>query len=162
VEGAWTVGFTPGWDAPESTTFESLIDWTESKDLSIKYYSGKAVYTKEVDLPEDMISGDLNYILDLGEVGNIAHVKVNGTDFGRFWHPPMEVRLDGVLKPGKNVLEIGVTGTWNNRLVGDARYPGMKKTWLATDLLHTGNEPLIPSGLMGPVRILAAKNVTVQ
>jgi len=162
VEGSWTVGFTPGWDAPESTTFESLIDWSESDDPSIKYYSGKAVYSKEIELPESLFSGDFNYILDLGEVGNIAHVKVNGRDFGRFWHPPMEVWLDGALKPGKNVLEIGVTGTWNNRLVGDARYPGVKKTWLATDLLHTGYEPLIPSGLMGPVRVLAAKKVVVK
>ena len=159
VSGSWEVSFNPEWGAPETTTFEMLTDWTHSPDPGIRYYSGKAAYSREIELPEVMFRENQRLILDLGEVGNIAHVMVNGTDLGRDWHFPMEIDITGAAKPGSNRLEIDVTGTWNNRLVGDARYPEQAKTWLATDLLLTGDEGLVPSGLIGPVKVYVEKTV---
>ena len=159
VGGPWEVRFNPEWGAPETTIFEALMDWTDSPDPGIRYYSGKAAYQRELDLPEAMFREDQRLILDLGEVGNIAHVRINGTDLGRYWHFPMEIDITGAAKPGPNQLEIDITGTWNNRLVGDAKYPEQAKTWLATDLLLTGNEWLVPSGLIGPVKVYVEKTV---
>ncbi|MCK4749663.1 MAG: glycoside hydrolase family 2, partial [Bacteroidales bacterium] len=78
VSGPWEVSFTAGWGAPGSTQFDELINWTESNDPGIKYYSGTATYKKQVELPESLFSEDFQLILDLGKVGNIANVKVNG------------------------------------------------------------------------------------
>jgi hypothetical protein len=159
VTGPWEVRFSPGWGAPESTTFRELMNWTDSEDPGIKHYSGKAAYSKEIELPENLFGGDRRILLDLGEVGNIAHVKVNGTSLGRYWHFPMEIDISEVAKPGSNSLEITITSTWSNRLVGDAKYPDQARTWLATDLRLTGSEELVPSGLMGPVRVFVEQTV---
>lgn len=159
ISGPWEVQFSPGWGAPGSTTFKKLINWTHSEDPGIKYYSGKATYRKEIQLPEDLFGEKRRILLDLGEVGNIAHVRINGTSLGRYWHFPMEIDITDAARPGINQLEIEITSTWRNRLVGDAKYPGQARTWLATDLLLTGNEPLVPSGLMGPVRVFVEKEV---
>ena len=76
---------------------------------------------------------------------------------GKFWHLPMEINITDAVRPGSNALEIDITSTLRNRLVGDAKYPEQARTWMATDLLLTGEEELIPSGLMGPVQIKAEK-----
>jgi hypothetical protein len=157
VSGSWEVSFTPGWGTPESTPFDELIDWTDADDPGIKYYAGKATYEKQIELPESWFKEDRQIILDLGEVGNIAAVKINGMNMGKFWHLPMEINITDAVRPGSNALEIDVTSTLRNRLVGDAKYPEQARTWMATDLMLTGEEELIPSGLMGPVRIKAEK-----
>lgn len=157
VSGPWEVSFTPGWGAPESTVFDELISWTASDDPGIKYYSGKATYKNQVELPASLFAEDIGLILDLGEVGNIATVRINGKALGKYWHFPMEIHITGAARPGNNALEITVTSTWSNRLVGDARDPGQARTWLATDLMLTGEEWLVPSGLMGPVQVKAEK-----
>jgi hypothetical protein len=159
VTGAWEVSFTPGWGAPGSTRFDELIDWTESDDPGIKYYSGKAAYKKQVELPESWFKEGRQIILDLGEVGNIATVKINGRELGKFWHHPMEINVTDALSPGSFTLEIDVTSTLRNRLVGDARYPDQARTWMVTDLMLTGREELIPSGLMGPVQFKVEKTI---
>jgi hypothetical protein len=71
----------------------------------------------------------------------------------------MEIDITEAARPGSNKLEIAITSTWRNRLVGDAKYPDQAKTWLATDLELTGNEGLVPSGLMGPVIVSVEKTV---
>jgi len=55
VKGAWQVRFTPGWGAPESSRFESLQSWTESADPGIRYYSGTATYSTDVDIPAALL-----------------------------------------------------------------------------------------------------------
>jgi hypothetical protein len=159
VTGPWEVRFTPGWGAPESIVFNELTDWTESADPGIKYYSGQATYHARVDLPQTLFTDGNRILIDLGDVGNIAGVTVNSEELGHFWHFPMEVDITGVARSGENDLAITVTSTWRNRLVGDARYPGQARTWLATDLRLTGDEALVPSGLIGPVLVKVEKTI---
>jgi hypothetical protein len=61
--------------------------------------------------------------LDLGEVKNIAQVKLNGVDLGVLWKPPFRVDLTSAAKAGTNQLEIEVTNLWPNRLIGDEQLP---------------------------------------
>jgi hypothetical protein len=63
-------------------------------------------------------------------------------------------------------LEIDVTNVWANRLIGDAALPENKRFTKTNVLLEKGDrtvrpfrgygstDPLIPSGLLGPVRLV--------
>jgi hypothetical protein len=57
------------------------------------------------------------------------------------------------LKPGKNQLTIKVINTWVNRLIGDQQ-PNPSEITFTDVTPYTASSPLMPSGLIGPVRIL--------
>ena len=172
VAGPWSVQFDPKWGGPaEAITFKSLEDWTLNKDPRIKYYSGTAVYSAEFDLGK---TGSEDVLVDLGDVKAMARVTLNGKDLGIAWTTPWRVKADGCLKEGKNVLQIEVVNLWQNRLVGDEQkvYDGPQggkwPQWLlegskrpsdrytfTTWRHYSADTPLLHSGLMGPVRILA-------
>ncbi|MGC8553704.1 MAG: glycosylhydrolase-like jelly roll fold domain-containing protein [Phycisphaerae bacterium] len=48
---------------------------------------------------------------------------LNGHDFGVLWHAPFRVDVTSAIKAGRNVLQIAVTNTWQNRLIGDDQQP---------------------------------------
>jgi len=123
VEGAWEVSFAPGMGAPEKATLPQLQSWSENADKGIKYFSGTAIYRKTVEIPESVFAKGNRMVLDLGKVSNLAAVKVNGNDLGVCWVAPFTRNATAALKPGKNTLEIAVTNTWANRLIGDEQEP---------------------------------------
>ena len=93
-------------------------------------------------------------VLDLGDVRDLATVKVNGREFTTLWLPPWRVDITAAVKPGENALEIEIINPWNNRLVGDASLPAdRRKTSLALATV-TEQAPLMPAGLLGPVRVV--------
>jgi hypothetical protein len=57
------------------------------------------------------------------------------------------------LKPGDNQLEIDVVNLWRNRLIGDAAKPADERV-TRTTIVAAPTEPLLPSGLLGPVRLV--------
>lgn len=123
VEGAWEVSFAPGMGAPERITFPKLASWSESADPGVKYFSGTAVYRKAIEVPADLLVAGNRWVLNLGEVGNLASVTVNGVALGVCWYGPFTRDITRALKPGRNELEIAVTNTWANRLIGDEQEP---------------------------------------
>lgn len=172
LTGAWQVHFDPKWGGPESIKFNELTDWTLRPEEGIKYYSGTAVYDKEFDLPKNISSQKVKKIyLDLGEVNNMAKVKLNGKDLGVVWTAPWRVEITGaVLRHNK--LEIEVVNLWPNRLTGDEKLPddGIKNDiwpeWIVKGLprksgrftfstykFYSKDSPLLKSGLLGPVTI---------
>ena len=116
----------------------------------------------------------------------MAAVRVNGKDAGVLWKPPFTVEVTKFLKAGRNKLEVKVTNLWPNRLIGDEQYPddctadGSWKTgpipawpeWLlkhqprpephrvtfTTWKYYTKDSPLLPSGLLGPVRLIPERD----
>ena len=148
LNGSWTVSFEEKWGAPSSVVFDKLVDWTTRPEAGIRNYSGTAVYTKTFDLPKEYKKGKL--LLNLGEVYNMAAVKINGNSLGLVWAEPRVVDISGSVKSKNNLLEIEVTNTWNNRLVGDAALP-VDKRMTSTMLSVNANTPLLPAGLLGPV-----------
>jgi hypothetical protein len=153
--GPWQVAFQTERGAPASATFDELIDFRESSDLGIRYFSGIATYIKDVNVSEETIDqGDI--IIDLGEVYNLAEVWVNGNLAGTAWKPPYQVNISDHVTVGSNEIEIKSVNTWVNRLIGDAQ-PGVEeeeKVTLTTREFYRADTPLVPSGLLGPVRIL--------
>jgi hypothetical protein len=108
--------------------FAYLVDWTERPEEGIKYYSGKATYTKVFELAE--ADRRERIFLDLGEVRNVAEVHPNGKDLGVVWTKPFRVETTGVMQSGRNELEIDIVNLWPNRLIGDAGLPHEK--WFTT------------------------------
>jgi len=65
------------------------------------------------------------------------------------------VNITGAAKPGENQLAIDVVNFWPNRVIGDASLPPDKR-YTRTNIRNLkANTPLMESGLLGPVRILA-------
>jgi len=123
VEGSWKLSFPPKWGAPEAVTLERLISWPEHPEAGVKYFSGTATYSKQVQIPADSLGKDCQVLLDLGVVKNVAKVKLNGVDLGIYWKPPFRVDLTPAAKAGNNQLEVEVTNLWPNRLIGDEQLP---------------------------------------
>jgi hypothetical protein len=150
VSGAWNVSFDPKWGGPGKVAFPKLMDWSQSADKGIRYYSGQAVYRKSLTFPR-VAAGQPVY-LDLGVVDNLAKVKLNGRELGVVWCAPWRVELKG-LRPGANDLEITVANLWPNRLIGDQSLPAGMRTTSTTWNFYKAGDPLLPSGLLGPVTV---------
>lgn len=152
VEGTWNVVFQEKRGAPASASFEKLESYTESSDRGIKYFSGIASYTHTFEASAD----GLQTVLDLGKVADLAEVYVNGEYCGAAWKEPYRVDITKAVKAGKNTLEVKVVNVWVNRLIGDEQPGATRVAW--TDSPSTpSNIPLLPAGLLGPVRIETLK-----
>jgi hypothetical protein len=159
VDGRWTLRFPPNLGAPASVQFDHLMSWTQSSDDGVKYFSGTATYSQTIDMPMGEVSPDTRLWLDLGTVKNLARVKVNGVDFGVLWKPPYTVEVSRAIHAGKNALEIEVTNLWPNRLIGDQKVPVVQRITWTTYTPYQADAPLLPSGLLGPVTLQAARRI---
>jgi len=115
-----------------------------------RYFAGTAVYAASFDWqgkPGQKLT------LDLGELYDVADVKLNGQELGVRWKPPYSYDVTGAVRPGANALEIAVTTQWHNRLVGDANTTASKRVTSSNHPLPKKDTPLVPAGLMGPVRV---------
>ncbi len=152
LTGAWDVHFDSRWGGLENITFDSLTDWSQRPENGIKFYSGTAVYRKRFEVPSPLAGQ--KYFLELGEVKNLARVKLNGHNLGVVWCAPWRLATGDALKAGSNELEIEVANLWPNRLIGDLSLPADKRFTWTTRNPFKKNSPLLPSGLLGPVNIL--------
>lgn len=136
--------------------FDALNSWTDSGDAEIRYFSGTATYRQTFRL--DAFDPEARIVLDLGAVKNLAEVIVNSRNMGVAWKAPFRLDITEALQRGRNRLEVSVTNLWPNRLIGD-KQPGAgpPQAWAAFDP-YQASSPLLPSGLLGPVRLLARLN----
>ncbi len=163
LSGPWQVTFPAGWDTPGEITLDSLLSWTEYPDEGVKYFSGMATYHTAFTLDDDPGAFG-KIILDLGSVAYFARVTVNGHDVGTLWKTPWTIDVSDAVKKGKNSLTVRVTNTWWNRLVGDEKYPNgfpgsdfNKPRTFTTHKAWKADDQLLPSGLLGPVRIMVKR-----
>jgi hypothetical protein len=166
IKGPWRVNFqeNPLLGEQFTISFEKLISWTESEERRIKYYSGTAVYDKSFNVSNlDLKHGRV--YLNLGKVGDIAVVKINGVEVGTLWKAPYIADITDYINNGQNKLEVAVTNLWINRLVGDQNLPSEERK-TQTNLRNIkgrhsldrlqgpdSDKYLRFSGLMGPVLI---------
>ena len=151
----WTVTFEPGRGAPASATFDRLTSWSENADDGIKYFSGTATYAKAIDIPAGTLAPGAHLWLDLGDVKDVAEVAVNGQNLGILWKTPFKIDVTSALAPGSNRIEVKVTNLWVNRLIGDQQPWAPRKYAYADIAPYKADSPLLPSGLLGPVRSLS-------
>jgi hypothetical protein len=152
IRGPWEVRFESGRGAPEKIILEELLDWSKHSDPGVRYFSGRAIYrtTFSPDLKSE--TQDLRWMLDLGQVQVMAQVKLNGKDLGVLWTAPFQVEITRAVRPGTNVLEVTVANLWPNRLIGDLSLPPEQRVTWTTWNPFRKDTPLLPSGLLGPVR----------
>lgn len=119
--------------------FTELPDVTELVNISssgvLPHFSGTIRYEAEFTTDEN----ERILALDLGRVGEIAEVWINDENLGVRIAPPYRFQLNGVARPGSNRLRIEVTNTLG---------------YQQRDFL-CAYQPLTPSGLIGPVRLVS-------
>ena len=182
VGGPWEVSFAAKYEgAPKPRRFDRLMSWTESDDPDLRYLSGSATYAKTLEIAPP--TGGERIILDLGTVKNFAEVTVNGRAYPPLWKPPYRLDITDALSSGSSSLAVKVTNLWPNRLIGDDalpadvewRDPGSANQpireipqWVrdgrrsptgrhafTTWRFWKSGDPLLPSGLLGPVRLIS-------
>jgi len=182
IAGPWqaTFPFQNG-----DVSFGKLASWSDSPQPDVKYFSGTAAYHKTFQIPVGMIGDNHRLYLDLGDVEVNAEVRLNGKNLGLLWKAPYRIEITDAAKPGDNSLEIKVTNLWVNRQIGDQQLPpdagrdggGALSKWPQWLLDGTPNptgrqtftnwelwkkdDPLVASGLIGPVTLRASAEVPV-
>lgn len=106
---------------------EDLINWTLIDDM--EHFSGSAYYTNHLLI--DNLTDFSKAELDLGEVYEIADIKLNNRAVGVLMWSPYRIDITNYLIKGDNTIEIKVKNTLANSI--------SKKSY--------------PSGLLGPVTI---------
>lgn len=185
IADGWSVSFDPAYGDAGVIDDVPLFDWSQSGNLEVRHFSGKAIYRNRIDLTAEQIAGSRRIRLELGRVEVAGTVLVNGTDLGTLWTAPYALDITDAVRPGTNEIEIRVASLWVNRLIGDASLPdtsgyvpeanvperdmvdwysanrppppGPRRTW-ATHYFQKADDPLVPSGLIGPVRVLLERD----
>jgi len=175
------IDLSAGWRVAFGSTgltadMERLRSWTD--DDATRYYSGVAAYEKTVTVPEAMLAPGLAQRIDFGSgrpleeegrsngmrawfegpVREAAVVVVNGRRAGSAWCPPYAVDVTGLLRPGENAIRILAANTAVNHMAGRALpdYRLLNQLYgKRFDPQDMGAIRPIPSGLLGPVRLVA-------
>jgi hypothetical protein len=176
------VKFPPNLGAPPQITLAELKSLHRHEQDGVKYFSGTATYTTQFHVAADGTANGKRLFLDLGRVEVIADVIVNGKPCGNLWKFPYRAEITSAVKPGDNQLTIEVTNLWCNRLIGDEQQPpeyeyagptgairqipdwyaqGKPKppgprVAFATWKWFSKDDPLLESGLLGPVKLRTA------
>jgi hypothetical protein len=131
-----------------------LKDWPLIPAL--RNFSGKGHYTLDFQLDEQYLKPGLALDLDLGDVHDVAEVWINGRKATTLLLAPYRFDATAYLQSGSNHLEIIVANTLRNRLVGD----GLEGD--PNFIIFKNRSFYLPSGMMGPVRLLANRAVDLQ
>ena len=121
IDKTWNVHFAKNWGAPDSVLLKTG-SWSENTNNGIRYYSGTAKYETSIKIDKKLLVNNRIW-LNLGEVKNIAEIFINNQNAGIYWKPPFKSDITAFVKPGENKIEVRVTNTWANRLIGDEQFP---------------------------------------
>jgi len=154
LTGPWQLQFNPAQGGPANpVSLDRLTDWAQRTDPQQRYYSGTAVYTTTFTLgKKDRTTA---CYLAFERIGCVAQVFVNGQEAGTAWCSPWEVDITPFIRKGRNRLEVRVANCLWNRLVGDANRPEAERLMQQTTPLANPADSLLPSGLMGTVKLLS-------
>lgn len=154
VTSTWQVHFDQKNGGTADEEFPELVSWTRKENPIVKYFSGTAIYKTTVTIDSTQLAISARIFVDLGVVKNIADLSINGTPAGVLWKAPFRTAdIKPLLKEGDNLLEIKITNVWRNRMIGDVQ-PGEKHPVTAIRRFYKSTDKLLPSGLLGPVRII--------
>jgi hypothetical protein len=150
----WSIQFDEKMGGPVSSiVIDALKSWTTQKDSAIKYYSGTAVYSNTFNFWDK----NKHAFITFDSICNIATIKINGIDCGTLWTAPYQLDITKAIKQGENKIEIAVTNTWHNRLIGDNLLPAEKRITFTNAPFRLKDKPLLPAGIMGEVKIVVIR-----
>lgn len=144
ITGSWNVFFSPEKGGPGNVVFDDLFDWTKSEVPGIKYYSGTAIYKKNINVHLD---NDKSIYLDIGNPNFVAQVFINSQDAGVIWCSPWSVDITKYLQEGNNQIEIHVANSLMNRMIYDASLPVNQRITYSYPSIVRPDDDLVASGL---------------
>ncbi len=158
LTGTWKLKFVSGGPSlPGNQIIHDLVSWTVLTDSSAKYFSGTAEYKFDFDFQK---KGEGDYIIDLGDVRESAHLWVNGKDAGILWHVPYKTNIGTYLKNGRNELKIEVANLMANRIIYMDKNKIEWRRYHEINFVNLFYAPFdasgwapMKSGLLGPVTI---------
>jgi|GEM_PF-578322 len=150
IPGPWNLEFT-GVAAPAPLTLTTLHSLTSDSNSQVRHFSGRITYRTTWNMPAGFQATNRAVVLDLGQVYELAQVRINGQDCGIWWQPPFRKDVTRFLQAGPNEIEVAVVNTWVNRLIGDAQLSETARTTWTSFSQYKGTEELRASGLLGPV-----------
>ena len=160
IAGPWQVSaLCGGPELPAPRALDRLAGW-ETFDA---FFSGTMLYRTGFDADP----ASARRTISLGEVREIARVRLNGRDLGVKFMPPYDFEIpDGVLKGKGNELEVEVTNLGANRLRWNDLNGVDWKYFTDINMVDSGYKKFdaskwkpMPSGLLGPVRLSVPASV---
>ncbi|MEO1969319.1 MAG: glycosyl hydrolase [Sphingomonadaceae bacterium] len=169
VGDRWSLDFS-GFGAPSGKVeLDRPKLWSALSAPKYRFHSGSGRYATQFHMSVERMAAPLRVMLDLGTAHEIVEIRVNDRDVARLWRPPFSVDVTDFLQPGTNTLEVIVTNTWRNRLIGDAALSEAERVaWVHPKLrgkkpwLPEASDPLLPSGLAGPVKLLWRRMILLR
>ncbi len=142
---------------------KKLVSWASFPVENAKYYSGKGLYKFEFNLA----NAEKPYVLDLGDVRECAFVRINGRPLAHLWSVPYRCEIPrGLLKSGKNTLEVEVLNLSFNRAI---KLDIDKVKWrnfrdinfvdITYKPINYANAKPVDSGLLGKIRLIEQNTV---
>jgi len=161
VAGPWEVSPICGGPAlPAPRKLDALVGWETFDDA----FSGTMLYKTTFDFHNHLTTKPPNHLasLSLGEVREIACVRLNGHDLGVKFMPPYDFAIpSGVLNEKGNVLEVEVTNLGANRLrwndlngVDWKYFSDINMVGMDYKKLDASKWKPLKSGLLGPVAVI--------
>ncbi len=159
LAGTWKIEFIKGGpELPAALETAVLQSWTELGGPAAQRFGGTARYRIEFNAPGTKAD---DWLLDLGEVREVARIRLNDREVATAWSLPFQVRVGSFLRPGRNVLELEVSNLAANRIRNlDQRKVNWKimREINFVDINYkpfdASNWALTPSGLLGPVTLI--------
>ena len=158
LEGTWKIEFVKGGPVlPPALQTTALKSWTELGGDEARRFGGTARYRLEFEAPKTAAA---DWLLDLGDVREVARVKLNGKPVTTAWSIPFQIRIGEFVQPGKNVLELEVTNLAANRIRDMDQKKVNWKIMREINFVNINYQPfdasgwaLQPSGLLGPITL---------
>jgi hypothetical protein len=136
-----------------------LESWTLAPDTTAQYFSGTARYTVQFPLPDAQV-GQIARI-DLGDLREMAKVRLNGQDLGAVWCLPFVIDVPKGILQKENELSIEVTNLSANRIryldrqgVAWKKFYDINMVDIRYQPFDAANWELAPSGLLDPVKLV--------
>jgi hypothetical protein len=145
LDGGWTLSL-PG--RPPVDLAGAPRPWTELGPEAAGF-AGIGTYSTQVEVPAGLCDGR-PVVLALGDVGDLARVRVDGTDVGVVWTQPWELDVTAAMRPGRTTVEVEVANAWMNRLIAEATAP-TGEIFGPVAAVYAPDAPLHECGLRGPV-----------
>jgi hypothetical protein len=186
VPESWTIRLAEATGEKTDLPEAPLVDLKDHKDQRARDFAGTATYRNSFTVKAGELQRGQKAVLDLGQVAVAATVRVNGKEIATLWMPPYRIDIAAALKTGSNEIEIEVPTLWTNRLIADAGLPdtsgfvvadrsnkpttpmvqwymdnrpppaGPRKTF-TTQPFFKADDPRVPAGLIGPVKLTLEK-----
>ncbi len=169
VSGTWSLTLQDQQNQSATTKLEFLTSWTASAET--RNFSGTGRYEISFNLTDEYFSKDVQLKLDLGKVGEVAEVTLNDQNLGVVWMQGQQLEATKAVKKGENKLVVLVTNTLINRISAMKEPPAIPAELIPRfgggaknpeNPREFGFKALPVSGLIGPVRIVPSKIMTIK